>query len=248
MIKLFRRIRQRLLTENRFSKYLLYAVGEIVLVVIGILIALQVNNWNNSNRQKLIEREILSGIREDIVNDTTDISRAIGFYEGHIERATAILDELTTGELLDNEMIADLYSLTVHDLILVLHTSHFKEAEYQGLHIIGNKELRKKLIRLYNYIYPALSSMDNDYKNFNSSAFLFPVFSELFEIDSMSLSEGQVIVSDEVRAMISSDRNIHYKIFEGREMLHGLVNYHKMWFDDIIEVIGLIDEEMDASN
>jgi len=46
MIKLFRNIRQRMLSENKFSKYLLYAIGEIVLVVIGILIALQLNNWN----------------------------------------------------------------------------------------------------------------------------------------------------------------------------------------------------------
>lgn len=46
MIKFFRKIRQKLLTENKFSKYLIYAIGEIILVVIGILIALQLNNWN----------------------------------------------------------------------------------------------------------------------------------------------------------------------------------------------------------
>ena len=46
MIKFFRKIRQQLLAENRLGKYLIYALGEIVLVVIGILIALQINNWN----------------------------------------------------------------------------------------------------------------------------------------------------------------------------------------------------------
>jgi hypothetical protein len=46
MIKFFRKIRQKMLTENKFSKYLLYAIGEIALVVIGILIALSVNNSN----------------------------------------------------------------------------------------------------------------------------------------------------------------------------------------------------------
>lgn len=55
MIKFFRRIRQRLLTENKFSKYLFYAVGEIVLVVIGILVALQLNNWNEERAQREIE-------------------------------------------------------------------------------------------------------------------------------------------------------------------------------------------------
>ena len=46
MIKLFRKIRQKTLTENKFGKYLTYAIGEIILVVIGILIALSINNWN----------------------------------------------------------------------------------------------------------------------------------------------------------------------------------------------------------
>ncbi len=55
MIKFFRKIRQRLLTENKFSKYLIYAIGEIILVVIGILIALQINNWNELNKIKKSE-------------------------------------------------------------------------------------------------------------------------------------------------------------------------------------------------
>ncbi|NKI30935.1 DUF6090 family protein [Croceivirga thetidis] len=50
MLKFFRRIRHKLLAENRFSKYFLYAIGEIVLVVIGILIALQINNWNEERK------------------------------------------------------------------------------------------------------------------------------------------------------------------------------------------------------
>ena len=56
MIKFFRKIRQKLVSENKFSKYLIYAIGEIVLVVIGILIALSINNWNES--LKLEQREI----------------------------------------------------------------------------------------------------------------------------------------------------------------------------------------------
>ena len=52
MLRFFRQIRQRLLTENKFSKYLLYAIGEILLVVIGILIALQVDSWNEERIQK----------------------------------------------------------------------------------------------------------------------------------------------------------------------------------------------------
>jgi hypothetical protein len=52
MLRFFRQIRQRLLTDNKFSKYLLHAVGVILLVVIGILIAIQVDNWNEWSNMK----------------------------------------------------------------------------------------------------------------------------------------------------------------------------------------------------
>ncbi|MEM1337142.1 MAG: DUF6090 family protein [Bacteroidota bacterium] len=52
MIKFFRHIRQRLLSEGKFSEYLMYAAGEIVLVVVGILIALQINTWNEHQQKK----------------------------------------------------------------------------------------------------------------------------------------------------------------------------------------------------
>ncbi|PTM11594.1 MAG: hypothetical protein DA407_01205 [Bacteroidetes bacterium] len=59
MIKFFRHIRKRLLTENKFSKYLLYAIGEIILVVIGILFALQINTWNTTRELKTQNQEFL---------------------------------------------------------------------------------------------------------------------------------------------------------------------------------------------
>tara|TARA_A100000171_G_scaffold51005_1_gene63938 strand:+ start:2545 stop:2940 length:396 start_codon:yes stop_codon:yes gene_type:complete len=62
MIKFFRKVRQKLLTENNFSKYLIYAIGEIILVVIGILIALQVNNWNTERTRDNDTSKLMSRI------------------------------------------------------------------------------------------------------------------------------------------------------------------------------------------
>jgi hypothetical protein len=61
MISLFRKIRQKLLQENKVTRYLAYALGEILLVVIGILIALQINNWNEIQQ---LEREELQLLEE----------------------------------------------------------------------------------------------------------------------------------------------------------------------------------------
>ena len=63
MIKFFRKIRQKMLSENKFSKYLLYAIGEIILVVIGILIALSINNLNEANKRHDKEMQYLSNIK-----------------------------------------------------------------------------------------------------------------------------------------------------------------------------------------
>lgn len=66
MIKFFRRIRQRLLDERNLKKYLIYAIGEILLVMIGILLALQFNNWNESQKDRTNEKKILIDLREEI--------------------------------------------------------------------------------------------------------------------------------------------------------------------------------------
>ena len=66
MIKFFRRIRQKLLSENKFSKYLIYAIGEIILVVVGILIALQINNQNETRKENELEKELINLLISDL--------------------------------------------------------------------------------------------------------------------------------------------------------------------------------------
>ena len=76
MLRFFYQFRQSLFTENKFSKYILYAVGEIILVVIGILIALQINNWN-----------------EDRINSQTDYERTYIYHQATINVYNIILKQ-----------------------------------------------------------------------------------------------------------------------------------------------------------
>ena len=71
MIKFFRKIRQKMLNKNKFSKYLLYAIGEIILVVIGILIALQINNWNELKKNSNKEFYLLQQLQKEFEKDST---------------------------------------------------------------------------------------------------------------------------------------------------------------------------------
>jgi hypothetical protein len=81
MIKFFRKIRQKMLTENKFSKYLLYAIGEIILVVIGILIALSINNWNQEKQQKKVLNNIYATIKADLQQDILNIDEIINISQ-----------------------------------------------------------------------------------------------------------------------------------------------------------------------
>ena len=77
MIKFFRKIRQDLLRNNKTGDYLKYAVGEIVLVVIGILIALSINNWNESRKNDLKQALLVKNIIEDLRLDFIHINNSL---------------------------------------------------------------------------------------------------------------------------------------------------------------------------
>ena len=69
MILFFRKIRQKLLTQNKFSKYLFYAIGEIALVMIGILLALQINNRNEDAKNRVTEASYISSLHKDFLRN-----------------------------------------------------------------------------------------------------------------------------------------------------------------------------------
>jgi hypothetical protein len=81
MIEIFRRIRQNLLFENKTGKYLKYAIGEIVLVMVGILLALQVSNWNQDRKDRISERKILDNIHRDFLQNKIgfDFAKAVNY-------------------------------------------------------------------------------------------------------------------------------------------------------------------------
>jgi len=77
MLRYFRTIRQKFLSENKFSKYTIYAVGEIILVVIGILIALQINNWNENRKKRNNEQQYLLALKEEFSFNRDELKRVI---------------------------------------------------------------------------------------------------------------------------------------------------------------------------
>ena len=92
MLKFFRKIRQKLLSENKFSQYLFYAIGEILLVVIGILIALQINSWNDNRKAKIVENNFFANVLLDLEKD----NEKLGYYDTFHQKRIQYLDTLLT--------------------------------------------------------------------------------------------------------------------------------------------------------
>jgi hypothetical protein len=95
MLRFFHQIRQRLLTDNKFSKYLLYAIGEILLVVIGILIALEVNNWNEDKNRRKEEIKYLTALRTDFETAETSFRMVMSGVQEQLEHNEQLLTILS---------------------------------------------------------------------------------------------------------------------------------------------------------
>ena len=91
MIKFFRNIRQSLINQNNMGKYLKYAIGEILLVVIGILIALQINNWNERRIESAEEQKILKNLKIDFDNDKRQLETIIEMTKTGIDGSLEML-------------------------------------------------------------------------------------------------------------------------------------------------------------
>jgi len=152
MIKFFRKLRQQLLTENKISKYLLYAIGEIILVVIGILIALGVNNWNQETKDRRLGMDYLSRIHSDLVQDTLNF-RAIITNNNHVrEEIKGGLVMLYNGieNIAQVRNLSDIYDRAL-DQVFTPNNNTYKGMVSSGtLGLIQNVELKEHIVGLYS--------------------------------------------------------------------------------------------------
>ena len=106
MIKFFRHIRKQLLSENKTGKYLKYAIGEILLVIIGILIAVSINGWNEDRKLKNAEQSILKDLKQEMIINLKALEFVISenekSFEAAIEMRTLFKDRATFDKMSDS--------------------------------------------------------------------------------------------------------------------------------------------------
>lgn len=149
MIKFFRKIRQSLLSENKFSRYLIYAIGEIILVVIGILIALQINNWNEENKGKALEKQMMANLNSEFRNNLNKIKESIILYEqtedairflmSKMQASSEELKQYNIDSLLANAVDVFDYRPTQNTLTEILSSGNLK--------LISNDSIKYNLLQ-----------------------------------------------------------------------------------------------------
>ncbi len=139
MIKFFRKIRQKLLTENRFSKYLIYAIGEIVLVMVGILLALQVNNWNELRKKDQDEIQLYQKIIADLKTEKGIIELKIRQLRSHQNLYFQLYDESKGKAEYDPTIFYnELYTNSISEM-------YFNENHSKSLSLITDDEIHNLL-------------------------------------------------------------------------------------------------------
>lgn len=115
MIKFFRHIRKSLLNEGKTGKYFTYAIGEIILVVIGILIALQINNWNENRKANGLAKKYISEIKTDLGNDTLTFNSALKRLYKTLEKNEILLNPNITSTI-SIDSIHSIISTSFHSI------------------------------------------------------------------------------------------------------------------------------------
>lgn len=210
MIKFFRKIRQRLLSENKFSKYLFYAIGEIVLVMIGILMALQINNWNEHRKLQNTNQILLSKMVGEL---DLNIDRMIwldslanieGYHFGlktislNADIAVAYIDQGLDSTKIEWLLKANLTGGST----LNLHSSVYEEMKNTGrLYTLGSDSLLHKIDKYYRRLEREAYYTDGANKSlsdsWNECKYGFQVFRMRYEKEGISALEDHSWLFDQ---------------------------------------------------
>ena len=188
MIKFFRKIRQKLLSENKFSKYLIYAIGEIVLVVIGIMIALQFNNRNEQRKQLQAINETITAIEEDMAYNFKDATDVLEFYKIQDSVMKKVLfDEYSLQDYRTNDLISivtanwNIHSPKTENLETLL-----KKEEYTIKELIPIIDEVKSLVNSKTIVDQSWRTL---YKNIEKNIETLTQEVSLVRLDSISLEQ-----------------------------------------------------------
>ncbi|MDM9632669.1 DUF6090 family protein [Robiginitalea aurantiaca] len=236
MLRFFRQIRQRLLTDNKFSKYLLYAIGEIALVMIGILMALQVNNWNNERADREKEISILKEIQRNLETNVEQFSAEAKMQGSIVESISLIMDQIKN-EVPYNDSLGPKYASIAWTEEFNFANSAFETLKILGFDIISSDPLRENIIQLFNIRYNRISDVIQKVSITEHSQ-LNSMYLRHIEFDK----EGNAVVNDSGKLI--KDTEFTNMLSNRRIWKIDIVNTYKELIEESSELSRMIDREL----
>ena len=164
MIKFFRKIRQSLLSEGKFTQYLKYAVGEVILVSVGILIAFQVNQWNEKQKDKELEHNLLMDVIEGLQVDLLSINACLQM-QVQINNSQNIFIGWLDSDLPYHDTISVHLATASFYSDFLVHQGAYETLKQFGMRSIRNDSLRKQITYLYEVVYVEYLDMLETYRH-----------------------------------------------------------------------------------
>lgn len=246
MITIFRNLRKKLASENRFMAYSRYAIGEIILVVIGILIALQVNNWNEKRKEQIQSEKYLKSMVLDLSSDTLKLNDYMDFLNYLAKNRSQLLQTKTVSNLSVDSIIA-LFQPRYDEIKI-------NDQTFQKMRSMGIIEIKghEKLMDSITYYYTSqvdrfnsvieweveFSKKDADYWYYNE-AFETPYLSD--EFDYLNSEKQRKQIFDSLLKTINTRNRIRTSLFRKRFALKGVLRTKKQ----TIGLIGLINQSLE---
>lgn len=247
MLKFFRTIRKKLIEQDNVRKYILYAIGEILLVVIGILIALQINNWNEAQKDNRLEQTFLIKLKSNLNDD-------IILYKDRIERNTILYNHLDTSlTILKNHKNYSTEDLQVHlRHILFFHRFNTNKTTFDNLlssgrlNIIGNDSLTQELFLYYRMISQNQESLAESIDAYSRYT-IGPSFLEFDFVDSsldvyLEYSKSSFSLKP-IESYVENPKilnHISYKML----LINVIMNAYKRQIINAENIIDIIDSEI----
>lgn len=199
MFRFFRLIRQKLISESKFNRYLLYAFGEIFLVVIGILIALQINNWNQQKINRQYELTMLKEVKAALEVDLQGYKYLVPFFKNvdYSIKQLVILKENPSNSLDSIKHHLDI--LRSFGVASLINFSPFEAIKSGGLDRISNPEIRKNISTLYGFTLRGTEDMINEIVReelFNRRQYLESIFDSKVSLTANGKISSDLIIND----------------------------------------------------
>lgn len=234
MIKFFRKIRQRLVSESKFSKYLIYGIGEIILVVIGILIALQINNMNEARKTEIFEGKILEDILISMDGNFFQLDLCLNSNRKSLASANLILSHFENN-LEYNDSLNYHFSKSLEWCNPVLTNSGYESLKTYGRNLITNDTIREKL-----GIYDAgwmegLAQRQEDFFYNSANPALLELFDKVAMRTEMTPLDFDALKQSKVYLNILKT-SIAYR--------EDQVFWHEEWKESLQVLYGLIEHEL----